>query len=76
MPTEKDPALGEAIRQLRAERSLTQEDLAHLAGMTVANVSRIERADNNPTWATIRALAAACGVSVAELAERADQLRG
>ena len=74
-PTETDSELGQAVRQLRDEHSLTQEDLAHDADITVAALSRLERAETNPSWATVRRVAAAFDVTVAELAERADRLR-
>lgn len=62
------PALGKAIRQLRTERGMTQEALAHAAGVTVSHLSIIERGHSNPTWATIKAIAMALGTSMVELA--------
>ena len=37
------PALGAAVRQLRAKQALTQEALAQDAGITVGHLSMIER---------------------------------
>ena len=62
------PALGKAIRQLREERGMTQEALAQEAGVTVGHMSMIERGHSNPTWATVKAIAAATGASMVELA--------
>jgi XRE family transcriptional regulator, regulator of sulfur utilization len=62
------PALGKAIRHLRTERGMTQEALAHAAGVTVSHLSTIERGHSNPTWATGKSIAAALGISIAELA--------
>jgi transcriptional regulator with XRE-family HTH domain len=67
-------ALGEAIRQLRHKRGLTQEDLAHDAEITTGTLSLIERGQANPTWGTLKGIAAALGVSMAELAILADGL--
>jgi transcriptional regulator with XRE-family HTH domain len=61
------PALGEAIRQLRKKRGMTQEDLAHAAGITTGTLSLIERGHANPTWGTVRALASALESSMKEL---------
>lgn len=61
-------ALGLAIRRLRLERDLTQEGLAHGAGITVGHLSKIERGHSNPTWETVVAVAEALGVPVEELA--------
>jgi transcriptional regulator with XRE-family HTH domain len=68
------PALGEAIRQLRAKRGLTQEDLAHEADITTGTLSLIERGQANPTWGTVRRIAAALGVSMGDLSKVADKL--
>ena len=63
-----DPALGRAVRQLREQRGLTQEELATHAGMTFGTVSRLESAKSAPAWATVRALIVTLDVSVSELA--------
>jgi len=63
------PALGKAIRQLREKRGATQEAVAHDAGITVATLGVIERGLSNPTWATVKGIAAALGVSMVELAK-------
>lgn len=68
------PALGKAIRQLREERSMTQEALAQEAGVTVGHMSMIERGHSNPTWATVKAIAAALDSSMADLAKLATKL--
>lgn len=61
------PALGKAIRQLRTERGMTQEALAHAAGVTVSHLSTIERGHSNPTWATVKAIAAGLDASMIDL---------
>jgi XRE family transcriptional regulator, regulator of sulfur utilization len=66
------PALGKAIRQLRTERGMTQEALAHAAGVTVSHLSTIERGHSNPTWGTLKGIAAALGLSMGELAATSD----
>lgn len=68
------PALGKAIRQLREERGMTQEALAHAAGVTVGHLSTIERGHSNPTWGTVKGIARALGVSMGALAKLADEL--
>jgi len=67
------PALGKAIRQLREERSMTQEALAHAAGVTVGHLSTIERGHSNPTWATVKAISAALRVPLERLAQLAER---
>jgi transcriptional regulator with XRE-family HTH domain len=68
------PALGAAIRQLRKNRDLTQEALAHEAQVTVSHLSTIERGQSNPTWGTIKRIASALKVEMGELASLTDQL--
>ena len=68
-------ALGRAIRELREKRGLTQEAVAHEAGVTASTYGLIERGQSNPTWATVEDIASALGVSVGELARRAEKLK-
>jgi XRE family transcriptional regulator, regulator of sulfur utilization len=72
-PTNPQPALGEAIRQLRTKRGISQEDLAHLAGVTTGTLSVIERGRSNPAWGTAKAIAKALDVSMPELAKLTDK---
>ncbi len=65
------PALGKAIRQLRDKRGMTQEALAHAAGVTVGHLSMVERGHSNPTWATVKALSTALDTSMVELTKLA-----
>lgn len=66
------PALGEAIRQLREQKGLTQEAIAHDAGITTATLGVIERGLSNPTWATVKGIAAAVDVSISEIGQLAE----
>ena len=65
--------LGRAIRQLREKRGLTQEAVAHEAGVTASTYGLIERGHSNPTWATARDIAGALGVSIGELAKLSEK---
>jgi transcriptional regulator with XRE-family HTH domain len=68
-PSEQpQPALGKAVRQLREQRGASQEALAYEAGVTSGTLSLIERGLSNPTWGTVKGIAAALEVSIAELA--------
>ena len=68
------PALGRAIRQLREKRGATQEAVAHDAEITTATLGVIERGLSNPTWATVKGIAAALDVSMAQIAAAADRI--
>lgn len=69
-------ALATVIRQLREDRGVTQEDLAHEAGITTGTLSKIERGLANPSWTTVERIARALGTSVARLAASAESLGG
>ncbi len=71
-PTQVDSALAGTLRRMRLEYDHTQEDLAHRAGLTVAAYARIERGHANPTWATVRRIAAALDVSLTVLAQAVE----
>jgi transcriptional regulator with XRE-family HTH domain len=61
--------LGARIKALRHERGLLQKQLAEKAGLTASMVSQIESGRLTPTLPTLRKVAGAFGVSVAELLE-------
>jgi len=67
------PALGKAIRELRDKRDLTQEAVAEAAGLTGRTLSAVETGNANPTWATVRDIAAALGTSIGDLAKRSEK---
>lgn len=60
-------AFGDRLRALRAERGLTQEGLAEVAGTDRSHLADIERGAGNPTLAVIHRLATALDVPAAEL---------
>jgi transcriptional regulator with XRE-family HTH domain len=72
--TEPQPGLGRAIRRLRTERDLSQEELGLRAGIHPTWVSHLESGRNNPAWGSVRRLADALGVRLSELAAVAEEL--
>lgn len=67
-------ALGEAIRTLRTEAGLSQEQLAEYAGTDLTQVGGIERGVRNPSYTTLLRLADALDTTVGEIATLADEL--
>jgi len=57
---------GRRLKVLRASAGMTQEAVARAADVSLATVAKLERGETDPTWNTVRALAKALGVSVAE----------
>ena len=63
--------LGMKLKRLRAKRGLTQEELGRKVGVSYAYISMLESgAKTNPTIDTLKALAKALRVPVAELLGR------
>lgn len=69
-------ALGEAVRTIRLEQGLSQEQLAEYAGTDLTQVGGIERGVRNPSYTTLLRLADALETTVGEIATLADELRG
>jgi len=55
------------LKALRTARGLSQIELAEMAGVKQATISRIEKNVNNPSMAVAQAIADALGVNVVEL---------
>lgn len=69
---EPQEALGQAIRDLREQRGLTQRQLAAAADVNETWISHIESGRTNPAWGTVARIAAGLSVSIAELAQMAE----
>ena len=63
--------LGMAIKTQRASLGISQEELAHRAGLHRTYISDLERGARNPSVESIEKLAAALQISVAKLFEQA-----
>ncbi len=59
--------VGDRVRARRLERQLSQEDLAHMAGLHRTYVGSVERGERNVSVANLYALADALGVTAGEL---------
>lgn len=68
-------ALGEAIRRLRLEAGMSQEQLAESAGTDLTQVGGVERGVRNPSYTTLLRLATALGTSVGKVTTLADRIR-
>ena len=68
-----DQELGQALRQLREARDLTQEQVSQAADLTLGAYGRIERSEVAPAWPTVRAIARGLGISLKELGAEVDR---
>ena len=66
-------ALGRAVRDIRTQRRISQEELAHLSGMHRTYLGGIERGEKNPSYTNLLRLAAALDVQASELLSRAEE---
>ena len=60
-------AFGAHVRSIRQERGMSQEEVAHRAGIHVTYLSGIERGRRNPSVKNLRRLAKALGVRLPQL---------
>jgi transcriptional regulator with XRE-family HTH domain len=71
---EPQSGLGRAVRRLREEAKLGQQALAERSGISASWLAQIETGRHNPTWGTMRRIAAGLGVSMKKLSEVAEEL--
>jgi len=67
--SEKLLNLGKRIKKMRAERSISQEKFADLAGVHRTYVGMIERGEKNITVISASKIASALGITVSALFE-------
>lgn len=60
---------GERVREIRKEKGLSQEELAHIADLHRTYIGMIERAEKNVTLINIEKVAKALEVKVTDLFE-------
>lgn len=60
-------ALGKRIQNLRQKAGITQEQLAEKADLSLKHLGELERGRGNPTLSSLGSLAAALGITLAEM---------
>ncbi|WP_257292578.1 helix-turn-helix transcriptional regulator [Endozoicomonas sp. ONNA1] len=58
---------GNRLREIRQEQLLTQEELAHMAGLNRTYIGDIERGEKNITLVSMSRLAKALGIKIRDL---------
>jgi transcriptional regulator with XRE-family HTH domain len=69
-------ALGQAVRELRNKKGMTQEEVAEAGGLPPTYISDIERGVRNPSYEALLALAGGMGVKLSEIVARSEKGRG
>ena len=54
----------DSLLKMRASAHLTQEELARRMGTKKSNICRLEKGGANPSWATLKKYAHACGFEI------------
>jgi transcriptional regulator with XRE-family HTH domain len=67
-------AFGQAVREIRAERNLSQEQAALASGIDRAYFGHIERATKTPTLRTVWRVATAFDVRPSDILIRAERI--
>jgi|CZKG01.1.fsa_nt_gi DNA-binding XRE family transcriptional regulator len=67
-------ALGLAVKSRRGKLGITQETLANDTGLHQRWISNVETGKRNPSYASLRRLAAGLGLSASELLACAEQI--
>jgi len=67
-------ALGLAVKARRVELGVTQEQLANDTELHQRWISNVETGKRNPSYASLRRLAAGLGLSASELILRAEDI--
>ena len=65
-------ALGQAIRDVRKAHNVSQEALAHNAGIDRSHMGKIERGERNVTALNLLRIAKALGVRPSEIFSKAE----
>jgi len=69
-------AFGTVLRRAREERTITQEDLAHVSGVARSFIAKMEAGRRQPTITTVFRLAHALGVEPGVLLARTAEELG
>lgn len=59
--------LAKKLKQLRAQKGFTQEELSYQSGLSLSQIARIETVRINPTVSTMFRIARTLNVNVSEL---------
>ncbi|MEO0400619.1 MAG: XRE family transcriptional regulator [Pseudomonadota bacterium] len=68
------PEIGGRIRALRKQKGFTMEDLEARCGVSQSTLSKIERDETNPTYATLWSITRALGVDMSALTDAISEV--
>jgi transcriptional regulator with XRE-family HTH domain len=65
-------AFAKVLRQQRLARGLSQEELAHRAGVSMRYISLLESRQHQPSLSTIRGLCLGLGISMTDFVQEIE----
>ena len=71
-----EEAFARALREIRKQRGISQEELGFESGYHRTYISMLERGKMNPSLRTLLSLASALKLSAAEIVARVERLLG
>jgi transcriptional regulator with XRE-family HTH domain len=74
--TQIQERLGQAIKEVRAARALTQEEVSYRSGLHPTYISDMERGARNPSFRALVQLAEGLDVTLAEIGAAYDRRVG
>jgi transcriptional regulator with XRE-family HTH domain len=63
--------LGQAVKKLRLEHEMTQQELADASGLDIRYIGSIERGQRNPTFGALQGIASVFEMKTWELLRKA-----
>lgn len=67
-------SVGQAIRELRGDAGISQEELAHRSGLDRSYMGGVERAERNPSLRILLQVAAGLDLPLSRILARAEEL--
>ena len=63
---------GKAVKAIRLQKGMTQQELADACGLDISYIGQIERGQRNPTLGVIQGISSVLGVRMSQLLNSAN----
>lgn len=73
MPLSIEEAFGQTLRELRKEKGLSQEELAHESGLDRTFISLLERGKRQPSLGTIISITNVLGLTASNFIQQIEE---
>lgn len=74
MPLSLEEAFGQVLKELRKEKGLSQEELAHESGLDRTFISLLERGKRQPSLGTIISIANILELSASNFVKKVEEI--